>query len=128
PHTEVGAGAERAPLIVARDAAVLPLLYGSGLRVSEALALKRRDVPAVGGGDAITVIGKGNKPRMVPVLAQVTRLAAEYVALCPYDLPAEGPVFVGARGGPLAPRVVQLPMARRRRAPGPPAAATAHGL
>jgi integrase/recombinase XerC len=127
-ETELRAGEERAPWIIARDAAVLALLYGSGLRVSEALALKRRDVPAAGGGDAITVIGKGNKPRMVPVLAQVTRLAAEYVALCPYDLPAEGPLFVGARGGPLSPRLVQLAMARLRGALGLPDSATPHAL
>src|SRR5205823_1526904 len=72
--------------------------------------------------------GKGNKPRMVPVLAQVTRLAAEYVALCPYDLPAEGPLFIGARGGPLSPRLVQLAMARLRGALGLPDSATPHAL
>jgi integrase/recombinase XerC len=126
--TELRAGEERAPWIIARDAAVLALLYGSGLRVGEALALKRRDLPAPGRGDAITVIGKGNKPRMVPVLAQVTRLTDEYVALCPYDLPAEGPLFVGARGGPLSPRVVQLAMARLRGALGLPDTATPHAL
>jgi integrase/recombinase XerC len=126
--TELRAGEERAPWIIARDAAVLALLYGSGLRVGEALALKRRDLPAAGRGDAITVIGKGNKPRMVPVLAQVTRLTDEYVALCPYDLPAEGPLFVGARGGPLSPRVVQLAMARLRGALGLPDTATPHAL
>jgi integrase/recombinase XerC len=126
--TELRAGEERAPWIIARDAAVLALLYGSGLRVSEALALKRRDLPAAGRGDAITVTGKGNKPRMVPVLAQVTRLAAEYIALCPYDLPAEGLLFVGARGGPLSARVVQLAMARLRGALGLPDTATPHAL
>jgi integrase/recombinase XerC len=126
--TELRAGEERAPWIIARDAAVLALLYGSGLRVSEALTLKRRDLPAPAGGDAITVTGKGNKSRMVPVLAQVTRLAAEYVALCPYDLPAEGPLFVGARGGPLSPRVVQLAMARLRGVLGLPETATPHAL
>jgi integrase/recombinase XerC len=126
--TELRAGEERAPWIIARDAAVLALLYGSGLRVSEALALKRRDLPAAGRGDTITVTGKGNKPRMVPVLAQVTRLAAEYIALCPYDLPAEGLLFVGARGGPLSARVVQLAMARLRGALGLPDTATPHAL
>jgi len=126
--TELRAGEERAPWIIARDAAVLALLYGSGLRVSEALALKRRDLPAAGRGDAITVTGKGNKPRMVPVLSQVTRLAAEYVALCPYDLRAEDLLFVGARGGPLSARVVQLAMARLRGALGLPDTATPHAL
>ena len=76
---------------------MLALLYGSGLRISEALGLKRSDVPAPGAGDAITVTGKGNKRRMVPVLAQVLKLVADYIALCPYDLPADGPLFVGAR-------------------------------
>jgi integrase/recombinase XerC len=126
--TDLRAGEEREPWILARDAAVLALLYGSGLRISEALALKRNDIPAPGEGDVITVTGKGNKARMVPVLAQVARLAAEYVALCPYELPAEGPLFVGARGGPLSPRVVQLAMARLRGALGLPETATPHAL
>ena len=122
--TDLRAGEAREPWILARDAAVLALLYGSGLRISEALALKRNDIPAPGRGDVITVTGKGNKARMVPVLAQVAKLAAEYVALCPYDLPAEGPLFVGARGGPLSPRIVQLAMARLRGALGLPETAT----
>src|SRR6266511_2801906 len=109
-ETELRAGEDREPWILARDAAVLGLLYGSGLRLSEALALKRHDIPASGG--VITVTGKGNKRRMVPVLEQVTSLVTEYLAICPYDLPAEGPLFVGARGGSLSPRVVQLAMAR----------------
>jgi len=62
------------------------------------------------------------------VLAQVTRLAAEYIALCPYELPAEGPLFVGARGRPLSPRIVQLAMARLRGALGLPDTATPHAL
>jgi integrase/recombinase XerC len=126
--TDLRAGEAREPWILARDAAVLALLYGSGLRISEALALKRNDIPAPGRGDVITVTGKGNKARMVPVLAQVAKLATEYVALCPYDLPAEGPLFVGARGGPLSPRIVQLAMARLRGALGLPETATPHAL
>ncbi len=126
--TGLRAGEERDPWIFARDAAVLALLYGSGLRIGEALALKRGDIPAPGCGDVITVIGKGSKPRMVPVLAQVTKLAAEYIALCPYELAAEGPLFIGARGGPLSPRVVQLAMARLRGALGLPETATPHAL
>jgi integrase/recombinase XerC len=127
-ETDLRAGEAREPWILARDAAVLALLYGSGLRICEALALKRNDIPAPGRGDVITVTGKGNKARMVPVLAQVARLAAQYVALCPYELPAEGPLFVGARGGPLSPRVVQLAMARLRGALGLPETATPHAL
>ena len=87
---DLRAGEEREPWIFARDAAVLALLYGSGLRISEALGLKRKEVPAPGKGDAITVTGKGNKQRMVPVLAQVLVLIADYVKLCPYDLPPDG--------------------------------------
>src|SRR6266516_1031425 len=125
-ETDLRAGEEREPWILARDAAVLGLLYGSGLRLSEALALKRHDIPASAG--VITVTGKGNKRRMVPLLEQVTSLVTEYLAICPYDLPAEGPLFVGARGGPLSPRVVQLAMARLRGALGLPETATPHAL
>ncbi|HKA81928.1 MAG TPA: tyrosine recombinase XerC [Xanthobacteraceae bacterium] len=126
--TDLRAGEEREPWILARDAAVLALLYGSGLRISEALGLTRKDIPAPGRGDAVTVTGKGNKARMVPVLPQVLNLVAEYVALCPYDLPADGPLFVGAKGGPLSPRIVQLAMARLRGALGLPETATPHAL
>jgi integrase/recombinase XerC len=122
------AGEEREPWIFARDAAVLALLYGSGLRISEALGLIRRDVPEPGRGDVIVVTGKGGKRRMVPVLPQVLAAIADYVALCPYDLPSTGPLFVGAKGGPLSPRIVQLAMARLRGALGLPDSATPHAL
>ena len=122
---ELRAGEAREPWIVARDAAVLGLLYGCGLRIAEALSLKRKDLPE---GDALTVTGKGNKTRMVPVLPQVARLIADYDALCPLELPADGPLFVGARGGPLTARVVQLAMARLRGALGLPDSATPHAL
>jgi len=127
-QSEVRAGEDRAPWIFARDAAVLGLLYGSGLRISEALSLKRKEVPAPGQGDVITVTGKGNKRRMVPVLAQVLELVADYAALCPNELPADGPLFVGARGGPLSPRIVQLAMARLRGLLGLAETATPHAL
>ena len=119
------AGDGREPWIHARDAAVLALLYGGGLRISEALGLKRGDF---GGRDTVTVTGKGNKQRMVPVLPQVAKLVADYLALCPYDLGADGPLFVGAKGGPLPARVVQLAMARLRGALGLPETATPHAL
>ena len=122
---ELRAGEAREPWIIARDAAVLGLLYGCGLRIAEALSLKRKDLPE---GDALTVTGKGNKTRMVPVLPQVARLIADYVALCPLELPADGPLFIGARGGPLTARVVQLAMARLRGALGLPDSATPHAL
>ena len=123
PDLPAGDGHE--PWIHARDAAVLGLLYGAGLRISEALGLRCAEVGAV---DAITVTGKGRKQRMVPVLPQVQKLIADYLALCPYDLPDNGPLFVGAKGGPLSPRVVQLAMARLRGALGLPETATPHAL
>jgi integrase/recombinase XerC len=126
--TQARAGETREPWILARDAAVLALLYGSGLRLAEALGLRRSEVPTPGSGDAITVNGKGGKQRMVPVLPQVLQLIADYVALCPHDLPADGALFVGTRGGPLSPRVVQLAMAQLRGALGLPDSATPHAL
>ena len=125
---DLRAGEEREPWVLARDAAVLGLLYGSGLRISEALSLKRKDIPAPGAGDVLVVKGKGNKERMVPVLPQVLKLVADYDALCPYDPGRDGPMFIGARGGPLSPRIVQLAMARLRGALGLPATATPHAL
>jgi integrase/recombinase XerC len=122
------AGETRAPWIIARDAAVLALLYGSGLRISEALGLRRKDVPAPGAGDTLIVTGKGRKERMVPVLPQVLKLIADYDALCPLDRGRDGPMFVGARGGPLSPRILQLAMARLRGALGLPDSATPHAL
>ena len=125
---DLRAGEEREPWVLARDAAVLGLLYGSGLRIAEALSLKREDVPPPGAGDTITVTGKGNKTRMVPVLPQVLKLIADYVAICPYDFPDDGKLFVGAKGGPLSPRIIQLAMARLRGALGLPDSATPHAL
>jgi len=123
--TDLRDGEAREPWVIARDAAVLGLLYGSGLRISEALSLKRKDFSK---RDAITVTGKGNKTRMVPVLRQVAKLISDYVTLCPIDLPADGALFVGTRGGPLSPRVVQLAMATLRGALGLPDTATPHAL
>jgi integrase/recombinase XerC len=122
------AGDTRDPWIWARDAAVMALLYGSGLRISEALGLKRREVPLPGAGDVLVVTGKGNKTRMVPVLQNVLTLIQDYVAMCPYQLAQEGPIFVGARGGPLSPRIIQLTMERLRGALGLPDSATPHAL
>ena len=126
--TDLRAGEEREPWVLARDAAVLALLYGSGLRISEALGLTREEVPPPGKGDAITVTGKGNKTRMVPVLPMVLQLIADYVALCPYDLSDESRIFLGQKGGPLSPRIVQLTMARLRGALGLAETATPHAL
>jgi integrase/recombinase XerC len=117
----LAAGDGRDVWIHARDAAVLALLYGCGLRISEALGVKRAEFD---GRDVLTVTGKGRKQRMVPLIAPVQRLVADYIALCPFDLPADGPLFVGAKGGPLSPRLVQLAMARL----GLGASATPHAL
>src|SRR5882757_2651765 len=122
------AGETRETWILARDAAVMALLYGSGLRISEALGLKRRDVPLPGEGDVLIVTGKGNKTRMVPVLQNVLQLIQDYAAICPHQLIPAGPVFLGARGGPLSPRIIQLTMERLRGALGLPDSATPHAL
>src|SRR3984885_3584201 len=121
----LAAGDGRDVWIHARDAAVLALLYGCGLRISEALGLRRADC---GARDALTVMGKGRKQRMVPLIPAVAKLIASYIALCPYDLPEAGPLFVGAKGGELSARVVQLAMARLRGALGLPDTATPHAL
>jgi integrase/recombinase XerC len=115
------------PWIAARDAAVLMLLYGCGLRISEALSLQRADAP-VGSADAIRVIGKGGRERIVPVLSAVRRAVETYLRFCPFVLESDGPLFRGARGGPLSPRLVQLATARLRGALGLEASVTPHAL
>jgi integrase/recombinase XerC len=117
----------RAPWILARDAAVLALLYGAGLRISEALGILRQDAP-VGAVDTVSVLGKGAKIRAVPVIAPIGKAIEEYLKLCPYRLVPQGPLFVGAKGGPLSPRIVQLAMAEMRGALGLPDSATPHAL
>ena len=124
--TDLREGETREQWIIARDAAVLTLLYGSGLRLSEALSLKRSD--ARPNTEALVVTGKGRKKRMVPVLPQVVKAIDEYLELCPFHLKPEGPLFVGARGGTLSPRIVQLAMARLRGALGLADSATPHAL
>ena len=120
-------GEAREPWVLARDAAVLALLYGAGLRISEALSIRRADAP-VGALDAITVVGKGKKSRSAPIIAPVRTAVEDYLALCPYQLEPDGPLFVGAKGGRLSPRIVQLAMARMRGALGLPDSATPHAL
>ena len=123
---DVRAGEARAPWILARDAAVLALLYGVGLRISEALSIARAQAP-IGAVDRVTILGKGGKSRTVPVIEPVRRLIEAYLALCPYEL-SGGPLFVGARGGPLSPRIIQLAVERMRGALGLPDSATPHAL
>jgi integrase/recombinase XerC len=112
---------------LARDTAVLTLLYGSGLRISEALSLRVKEAP-IKGRDMLRVTGKGSKTRVVPVLP-VTRQAIEhYLKLCPAKLGPDDPLFIGARGKQLSPRIIQLRMAKARAALGLPDTATPHAL
>ena len=113
--------------IAARDTAVLALLYGSGLRISEALSLARKDAP-VRGRDMLRVKGKGDKTRVVPVLPIVREAVERYLALCTIPLGSDDPLFVGARGAGLSPRIIQLAIARARGALGLPETATPHAL
>ena len=115
------------PWIAARDAAVLSLLYGSGLRISEALSLTRSEAP-VPGVETLRVTGKGGKTRLVPVLPMVATAVADYLALCPYGGEEGAPLFVGARGGPLRARVIQKTVERLRSSLGLPPSATPHAL
>jgi integrase/recombinase XerC len=115
-----------APWIGNRDLAILTLLYGCGLRISEALGLRRGEAPLEPG--MLSVTGKGRKTRLVPVLPAVSEAVAGYLALCPHRLAAKGPLFVGARGGPLNPRLVQRQMQRLRALLGLPETATPHAL
>lgn len=108
-----------------RDTAVLALLYGCGLRLSEALGLTRAEAPL---GELLTITGKGGKQRLLPVLPVVRRAVADYLAACPCALAKDGPLFVGARGGPLRPRLVQRRMAALRNYLGLPDTATPHAL
>jgi integrase/recombinase XerC len=125
--TSLREGEAREPWILARDAAVLALCYGAGLRISEALSIRRADAP-VGETDAITIVGKGGKTRSAPIISPVRTAVEDYLSLCPYALKPAGPLFVGAKGGPLSPRIVQLAMERMRGALGLPESATPHAL
>ncbi len=120
-------GEAREQWVLARDAAVLALLYGAGLRISEALGISRADAP-VGRIETVTVVGKGRKARSAPIIPPVRKAVEDYLALCPYALKPAGPLFVGAKGGPLSPRIVQLAMERMRGALGLPDTATPHAL
>ena len=108
-----------------RDTAILVLLYGCGLRLSEALGLTRAEVPL---GEILAITGKGGKQRLLPVLPAVRDAVTDYLAACPYALTREDPLFVGARGGPLNPRLVQRQMELLRGYLGLPQTATPHAL
>ena len=117
------------PWIGKRDAAVLFLLYGCGLRIGEALGLDRDQVAEPGDAmDTIVVTGKGDKQRLVPVLPVVAEALGDYIDACPHDLALNGPLFVGKRGKRLSARMIQRQMGRVRALLGLPETATPHAL
>ncbi|MDQ2066078.1 tyrosine recombinase XerC [Xinfangfangia sp. CPCC 101601] len=109
----------------ARDVAVVTLLYGCGLRISEALSLTGADHPLP---QVLRISGKGGKTRLVPTLPAAAEALSDYVKLCPYQIDQDAPLFRGARGGPLSPRLIQLAMEKSRLQLGLPATATPHAL
>jgi integrase/recombinase XerC len=120
------AGLHEAEWIGRRDLAVLTLLYGCGLRISEALGLARRDAPKPGA--TLRILGKGGKTRMVPVLPVVAAAIQDYLKACPIPCEPEGPLFLGAKGKRLSPRLVQMAMQRLRLLLSLPETATPHAL
>jgi integrase/recombinase XerC len=110
--------------ITARDAAVLTLLYGCGLRISEALGLPGSAQPLP---EVLRITGKGEKTRLVPVIPVARAAVSRYAALVPFDL-GDGPLFRGARGGALNPRLIARAMETARMQLGLPATATPHAL
>ncbi len=122
---EAGDEEERAEWTAARDQAVLTLLYGCGLRISEALSLKRSDAPLP---ESLRIVGKGGKTRLTPVLPAVRDAADLYLKLAPFALAPDEPLFRAARGGPLRPRHVQATVQRLRARLGLSDRATPHAL
>jgi len=117
--------ADREPWEQARDEALITLLYGCGLRISEALALRGGDVPLA---DTIRVTGKGGKTRLVPVLPAVRTAIEAYASAMPFILEPDEPLFRARRGGPFSPRHAQAMMQLLRGRLGLPASATPHAL
>lgn len=111
--------------VAARDAAVVTLLYGCGLRISEALSLKGKDAPLP---QVLRITGKGNKERIVPVIDAARDAVQTYLHLSPYPLEPDAPLFRGVRGGGLNPRAIQKVMERARLQLGLPATATPHAM
>lgn len=123
--TELVDGLSADDWVGARDRAVLLLMYGSGLRIAEALSLTGRDLPL---GETLSVTGKGGKQRVVPLLPITREAVAAYAAACPFPMEREEPIFRGVKGGALSPGMVQKAMARARKALGLPDTATPHAL
>jgi integrase/recombinase XerC len=110
-----------------RNQAVLLLLYGSGLRISEALSLNRRDAP-LPPRDVLRVKGKGGRERLTPVLPVAQSAVSAYLEKCPHRFEPQSPLFIGVKGARLNPRIVQLLIARLRNNLGLPLTATPHAL
>ena len=115
----------REPWVAARDMAVVTLLYGCGLRISEALGLLGRDYPLL---EVLRITGKGGKERIVPIIAAARDAVDAYIRLCPYPVAADIPLFRAVRGGPLRPRAIQKVMEQARLQLGLPATATPHAM
>jgi len=111
------------PWVAARDTAVITLLYGCGLRISEALSLTRADAPLP---ELLRITGKGRKERIVPVLDAAREAVNRYVELMPFDLEPDDALFRGVRGGALSPRLIAKVMEKSREQLGLPATATPH--
>ncbi|WP_372708104.1 tyrosine recombinase XerC [Brevundimonas sp.] len=122
---EPDADPDARPWEAARDRAVLTLLYGCGLRISEGLVLTRADAPMA---ETLRVTGKGGKTRLAPVLPAVRDAVEAYLALLPFPLAPSDALFRARRGGPLSPRHVQATVQRLRGRLGLPASATPHAL
>lgn len=113
------------PWVGVRNVAVITLLYGCGLRISEALSLTGADAPLP---DVLRITGKGNKTRIVPVIEPARVAVARYMRACPHLITPDTPLFRAVRGGPLRPRAVQKAMEATRMQLGLPATATPHAL
>ena len=122
---KVVADKAKSPWISARDVALLTLLYGCGLRISEALNLKSDILPIP---DVLKIVGKGNKQRLIPILPIARTSIKQYCDLCPYEFERGSPLFLGARGHKLNPKIVQNVMSKARNYLGLPATATPHAL
>ncbi len=129
PERRAPRGRKEPAWLAKRDAAIFLLLYGSGLRIGEALGLRRSEAPDLKPeGAVLRIIGKGRKERNVPVLPVVAEAIADYLRDCPHALPPDEPLFLGLRGGALNPGVLQARMRGLRRALNLPESATPHAL